>query len=88
MEIAGPNVQDLSNLAFAQIAQERFGEARATAREALKLRKDHAPAHYVLGLALVVETATRGEGMAHLEEAAKTLESARRAIAALAVAGQ
>jgi tetratricopeptide (TPR) repeat protein len=84
IELAGPNVQDLSNLAFAQLAQERFGEARATARDALKLRKDHPQAHYVLGLSLVIEPDTRGEGVAHLDEAAKTLESARRAIAALA----
>jgi tetratricopeptide (TPR) repeat protein len=83
MEIAGPNVQDLSNLAFAQLSQERFGEAKASAQAALKLAKGHAPAHLVLGLTLVLEPETRGEGMAHLEEAAKTLESARRAIAAL-----
>jgi len=37
----------------------------------------------VLGLTLVLEPGTRGEGMAHLEEAAKTLDSARRAIAAV-----
>jgi tetratricopeptide (TPR) repeat protein len=83
MEIAGPNVQDLSNLAFAQLSQERFGEAKASAQAALKLAKGHAPAHLVLGLTLVLEPETRGEGMAHLEAAAKTLESARRAIAAL-----
>jgi tetratricopeptide (TPR) repeat protein len=83
IEIAGPNVNDLSNLAYAQLLMERFGEAAATARAALKLKKDSATAHHVLGLALVLDPATRGEGIAHLEEAAKTLDGSRRALAAL-----
>lgn len=83
LEIAGPNPNDLSNLAYAHLALERFDEAAAAAREALKLKKDAAAAHHVLGLTLVLQPATRGEGMAHLEEAAKTLTVSRRALAAL-----
>ena len=49
----------------------------------MKLRKDEAAAHLVLGLALVLEPETRGEGIAHLEEAALTLPSARRTLEAL-----
>jgi hypothetical protein len=75
--------RDRASLAFAQLAQERFGDAAATARDALRLRKDSAAAHYVLGLTLVLEPSTRGEGMAHIEEAAQTLESARKALAVL-----
>ena len=84
IEIAGANPHDLANLAFAQLGQERFADAAATAREALKLRKDAPTGHLVLGLALVLEPETRGEGIAHLEEAAKTLDSARRTLEALA----
>jgi tetratricopeptide (TPR) repeat protein len=83
IEIGGPNPRDLSNLAFALLATEHFPEAAANARAALKLQKDFPAAHYVLGLALVLEPETRGEGIAHLEEAAPRLESARRALAAL-----
>jgi tetratricopeptide (TPR) repeat protein len=83
MELAGPTAIDLSNLAYAHLAMERFPEARENARAALKLRKDLPAAHFVLGMALVLEPETRGEGVAHLEEAAKTLESARRTLAAL-----
>jgi tetratricopeptide (TPR) repeat protein len=83
IELAGPSAVDLSNLAYSQLAQERFAEAAENARAALKLRKDFAAAHFVLGMALVLEPETRGEGIAHLEEAAKKLESARRTLAAL-----
>jgi Flp pilus assembly protein TadD len=83
IELAGPTVADLSNLAYAQLAMERFPEAMETARAALKLRRNFPAAHFVLGMALVLEPETRGEGVAHLEEAAKTLESARRTLAAL-----
>jgi tetratricopeptide (TPR) repeat protein len=83
IEIAGPNPSDLGNLAFAHLAQEHIAEAMDAARQALKMQKNHPAAHYVLGITLILAPATRGEGMAHLEEAAKTLESARRAIAAI-----
>jgi tetratricopeptide (TPR) repeat protein len=83
LEIAGPNPQDLSNLAYAELMQERFDEAGQTARSALKLRKDMPTPHFVLGLTLVLQPETRGEGVAHLEEAAKSMDAARRALAAL-----
>jgi tetratricopeptide (TPR) repeat protein len=83
IELAGPTAIDLSNLAYAQLALERFPEAAENARAALKLRRDLPAAHFVLGMALVLEPETRGEGVAHLEEAAKTLESARRALEAM-----
>jgi tetratricopeptide (TPR) repeat protein len=83
MELAGPTAIDLSNLAYAHLAMERFGEAAENARAALKLRRDLPAAHFVLGMALVLEPETRGEGVTHLQEAAKTLESARRTLAAL-----
>lgn len=80
IEISGPNANDYSNLAYALLWMEQFDEAIATAREALKLKKDSATAHHVLGLALALEPQTRGEGIAHLEEAAKTLEASRRTL--------
>lgn len=83
LELAGPMAVDLSNLAYSQLMLERFEEAAENARAALKLRKDFPAAHFVLGMALVLEPETRGEGMAHLEEAAKKLDGARRALAAL-----
>lgn len=83
IEIAGPNPTDLSNLAYAHLSLERFAEAATNARAALKLRKDQPAAHFVLGLTLVLDPETKGEGIAHLEEAAKKLDSARKALTAL-----
>ena len=44
------------------------------------MERDNAAAHYVLGSLLALNRETRGEGVAHLEVAAKTLESARKAL--------
>ena len=82
--IAGPNARDLSNLAFADMALLRVAEAADAAKAALKLEPGNAAAHYMLGSVLCVNRQTRGEGIAHLEVAAKTLESARKALARFA----
>jgi tetratricopeptide (TPR) repeat protein len=78
IEIAGPNPLDLSNLALVQYALKRYPQAMESARAVLKTKRDAAPAHYVLGLALLREPQTRSEGLAHLEEAAPRIEAARR----------
>lgn len=80
LELAGPNPRDLANLAFAQAALQRLPEAAASARAALRLEPDSPSAHYILGMILALDRQTRGEGVAHLEVAAKSFDSARRAL--------
>jgi tetratricopeptide (TPR) repeat protein len=80
LDIAGPNPRDLTNLAFALAALQRLPEATDAARRALAIDRHNAPAHYVLGEVLALSPATRAEGVAHLETAARSLECARRAL--------
>jgi tetratricopeptide (TPR) repeat protein len=81
MGIAGPNGRDLANLAFALAALRRIPESVEAAKGALRVDRDNAAAHYILGTLLTLDRETRVEGVAHLELAAKTLESARKALA-------
>ena len=83
MEIAGPNPRDLSNLAYTLVQLERLPEAAESARQALAIDRNCAPAHYMLGAILAINPQTRGEGIAHLEVAAKTMDSARKALTQL-----
>ena len=89
MEIHQANARDLTNLAIAQFNLGRFGDARQSARAALRIEPQCAAAHYILGLALAIDRATLREAIPHLEEAAKTIPSAgvnlERAKAALDV---
>ncbi len=78
LEIAGPNAKDYANLAFAYIGLQRIDDGMATARRALDLDSSSAPAHYLLGSLLALKPATRADGVAHLEIAARTLKSAQR----------
>jgi tetratricopeptide (TPR) repeat protein len=84
LEIAGPNARDFVNLSFALIGLHRIPEAMDAAKAALRLERENAPAHYILGSLQAMDRETRGEGVAHLEVAAKTLEAARKALAKLA----
>jgi tetratricopeptide (TPR) repeat protein len=83
LSLGGPNPRDLSNLSFAFAALQRVPEAIEAARAALRLDRQNAPAHYLLGSMLVMSPETRGEGVAHLEVAAKSMQSARQALEAL-----
>lgn len=78
LQIAGPNPTDYANLAFAYAGLQRIDDSMAAARRALALDGASAPAHYLLGSFLAVKPATRAEGVAHLEIAARTLKSAQR----------
>jgi tetratricopeptide (TPR) repeat protein len=78
LEIAGPNAVDLGNLAFAYAGLQRLDDAIAAARRALQVDRHCAAAHYLLGSFLALSPSTRSEGIAHLEEAADALPSARR----------
>ena len=62
---------------------ERLPEAAESARQALAIDRNCAPAHYMLGAILAINPRTRGEGIAHLEVAAKSMDSARKALAQL-----
>lgn len=78
LDIGGPNAVDLGNLAFAYAGLQRFDDAIAAARRALQVDRHCAAAHYLLGSFLVRNPQTRGEGVAHLEEAADTMPAARQ----------
>jgi len=88
MEIAKPNVVDLSNMACAQTALHRVGDAIQSARAALGLEPGNANAHYILGSLLAGDRRTLREGITHLVLAADRLPNAQlnlqRARAALA----
>jgi tetratricopeptide (TPR) repeat protein len=80
IEIGGPNPRDLANLAFTFVQLSRLPEAADAARKALDIDRNCAPAHYILGSILAVNPGTRAAGIAHLEFAARTMDSARRAL--------
>ena len=78
--ITGPNPIQLSNLAYAQRRLDRIPEATASARAALRLDSGSAQAHLILGSILAMDLQTRTEAITHLEQASKTLPSARAAL--------
>lgn len=82
MEIAGPNIRDLTNLAAAAWALGRNAEALAYARAALRLDQRALGAHYIVGSLLVLSPATLREGLHHLEIAAEKFPSAAQKVAA------
>ncbi len=84
LAIGGPNARDLVNLGFAFSGLLRIPEAIEAARGALRLDGNNAGAHYIVGSLLGGNPVTRKEAVAHLEQAAKTLDSARKTLAALA----
>lgn len=78
LQIAGPNPTDYANLAFAYAGLQRIDDSIAAAHRALALDSASAAAHYLLGSFLALKPATRAEGVAHLEIAARSLKSAQR----------
>ena len=78
--IAKPNAIILGDMAFAQYALHRYDEGTSSARQALRLDPSCAPAHYLLGLFLVLDRRTLGEGIQHLEVAARTMPAARESL--------
>ena len=81
MEIAGPNIRDLTNLAVAEWSLGRKTEALQFARAALRLDQRALGAHYVVGSLLVLNPNTLLEGLHHLELAAEKLPSAAQKLA-------
>jgi tetratricopeptide (TPR) repeat protein len=77
MDIAGPTARDLSNKALAEYKLERYADSIQSARSALKLDPNHGPAHYVLGVILAMDKNTMVESVAHLEQAARTIDGAK-----------
>jgi tetratricopeptide (TPR) repeat protein len=75
--ISRPSALICANMAYAQIALHRYGEAIGSAREALRLDPSSTQAHFLLGSVLVLDGRTRAEGIRHLEAAAPTNPSAR-----------
>ena len=78
IQIGGPDPRNLCNLAMAQARLRRFAEAEKSARAALRLDSGYLKANLILGSIFVDEPATRGEGVKHLEKAAKEFTSARQ----------
>jgi tetratricopeptide (TPR) repeat protein len=77
MEIAGPSAIALCDLSSAQIRLGLRDQAIASARASLKMDNSFLPGHLMLGSILVVDPATRAEGMQHLEKVRETFASAR-----------
>ncbi len=82
MEIAGPNIYDLTNLATVAWALGRNAEALDYARAALRLDQRALGAHYIVGSLLVLNPDTMREGLRHLEIAAEKFPSAAQKVAA------
>jgi Tfp pilus assembly protein PilF len=80
IELAGPTVMTLCNLAYAQSLLGLQAEARQSAEGALRLKPDDAHAHYILGLILYVSHAPNQETVRHLQLAAPTISGARAAL--------
>jgi tetratricopeptide (TPR) repeat protein len=76
IQIGGPDPRNLCNLAMAHARLRRFAEAEESARAAVRLDSSYLKANLILGVILVHEPATRGEGVKHLEKAAKEFASA------------
>ena len=78
---AGPNARDLSNRALAYYLLGDYAESIKTARWALRLDVNYGPAHYILGAALAMDKRTMLESVSHLQQAARTIVSARATLA-------
>jgi tetratricopeptide (TPR) repeat protein len=88
MEIASPNVYDLSNRGLALWALGRHAEAMESARQALNLDSRATNAHYIIGSLLAANMDTLQEAIPHLEiaseknaSAGKSLQRARQVLA-------
>ena len=77
MRIGPLSALTLSNRAYAQQMLERYPEAIRSARWSLRLDPDFAPAHYILGLSLVLSGQSIPEAISHLAKAAESLPTAR-----------
>lgn len=75
--IAGPNVRDLCNRAFAELALGRRTDAVQSVQAALRIAPESPNAHYIFGMALAADVRTLREAEAHLAKAAETISSAR-----------
>jgi tetratricopeptide (TPR) repeat protein len=78
LEIGGPNVVVLCNLASAQIRSGRRTDAIESARAALRIDSGLLQGHLILGAILAGDPQTREEGIAHLRLASEKYESARQ----------
>lgn len=76
-----------SNLAISLVRTEKFGEAEAAARQALKLRHDLRDMEYVLGYSLSAQGRNPEEALEHLQRAAFAYPRARLIAARLLVEG-
>jgi hypothetical protein len=76
IQIGGPDPRSLCNLASAQARLERYAQAEKSARAALRLDAGYVKANLILGSILTHESATRGEGLKHLQKATAKFASA------------
>jgi tetratricopeptide (TPR) repeat protein len=81
MEIAGPNMHDLTNLATAEWALGRAADALGYAQAAIRLDQRAMGAHYIAGSLLILNPDTIREGIHHLEIAAEKFPTAARKLA-------
>jgi len=77
MALSQPDAVNLTNRAYAEIMLGRLDAARRDVEAALQLAPDSANAHWVLGVVLAGNPRTAGEGLVHMEQAAKTIPAAR-----------
>jgi tetratricopeptide (TPR) repeat protein len=75
--VGGPDPLNFCNLAVAQFQLQRFAEAEASARAALRLDSGYPQGHLVLGSILMRDPATRDEATRHLQLVAGQFPSAR-----------
>ena len=81
MEIASPNVYDLSNRALAQWALGRYDDAIRSAGQAVRLDANFGSANFVLGSLLAEDPKTVREGIRYLELVAEKYPDAARNLA-------
>jgi tetratricopeptide (TPR) repeat protein len=81
MELAGPSITALDNLAYASASLGHNEEARESAEQAVRLKPGDAHAHYVMGVILLMTHGRTAEAVRHLQFAAPTIPGAQEALA-------
>ena len=77
IRIVPPTAMVLCNLAFTELKLDRRDDAIQSARWALRVDSHYAPARFLLGEVLALDRRTLPEGIANLEQAAKSMPAAQ-----------